>query len=143
MKKYLYSLLLILLFSGCSISGTHYLRNLQNHSAKVVLFFEDPLINRDQIEFLYTPEILEIKKNSHRRMKDSLIGTAISPNSIEILLPPHSTTLLGNGTNGRLYLVDSLIISTNQGSRTYNTDHSSYNFKGFFIGYTEHIDITE
>jgi hypothetical protein len=145
MRTKLLTWLAMVLFSGCTISGRYYLRNLTNQTAVVTVtsFSDLEITDSTDLVFHYEPEVKEIKFSLYKRLNQALTARQVNSQQIQFTIPPHSTVFLGNGINFYPWGIQSLSITT--GEKTIKLDASGQekmNLKSRgLLKYTGHYDI--
>lgn len=134
-------------FTGCSMTGRYYIRNLSDQPATVTLIFNDSAASgtRDTVTLKYDNQISDIKFETVRSLKKNLVLNQIDSKTLEFIIPPGSTVFMGVGMNtrfiGGIQHAKIKVGSTEQKTVAFNRSED-LNFKIRGLGkYTAHYDI--
>jgi len=136
-------ILCIFLF-GCSIRGIYYLRNFTTKPAKITLTLADSVTKiLDEPNFIYSDELLKIRRNIYKKLKKSVNGKFIDERNLEFEIPAGTTLLFSIGSNMDLALIELIKIESMNSTELLNSkDFKQLNLKMRGIGqYTGHYDI--
>ena len=137
---------LSLTYTSCTIAGTYYIRNLSNESTQVTMYLKENarLLDTD-LGLPFKSEIQKVKKNSYKKLKETLSFEKISPQHIQFDLPAQSMVLIGGGMNAKIF--DVIAVEVNSPIQkdtfdfTYGVNEHTYWVGRLGGGYAAHYDI--
>lgn len=145
MKKLIF-LILAICFTGCSITGRYYIRNLSDLPATVTLTFDNSSGpgTRDTVTLKYANKVNDIKFGTFKSLKKSLVLNQLDSNTFEFTIPPRSTVFMGVGVNTHFVgAIQQAKIKVGSKEQTLTfRDNNQLNIKMRGLGkYTAHYDI--
>ena len=93
--------LLLVTLTGCSISGTYYLRNITELPATLTIVLDESIVSNsgETIDLMYDNRIHKIKFGTYKKFKKRLSGQVIDSYRVSFTIPPKSTVFIGRGLN--------------------------------------------
>jgi len=140
--KYYLSVLIVVLLTGCTITGEHYIRNLTGETIQVSLISTSSL-DESQFTFNFSDQVVQVKRTSYKNMNLKITPEFLSPSEIKIDLPPTSTIHIGAGSNLDSYIFSHLIIHRENEKESINLKDSGKikTKKAGLFRYVAYLDI--